>query len=791
MNDSIDSNTDSDARHTVSSFKSDSTSKRHTHSRSLSFSGSESDVPSRDAAKKPKNITIIREFFSLCFFLVHSESYALIVAIPAVLWCVLQIFSQRKMFGPEFSEWNILDIACYTLDCVLLNSVLCGSVFIPIILSYGKRSMPMLPMYMLFTLGTATWSTISSAFLRYWIPLVNLLMPLYLFAFVFIVYVSIKVHQLRLMTWSKIVAWYVPFVVNLMLVDFLLQRYFIVRDTSTLTFFYKIVVRFLLVPLLYTFQVFLARVICVSVRTLPPNQRLALSVTPTFFRCCLARILVARGGTFGQIIVMLCISSLNDIVMRLTIEIRDRIAMAAAEGLVSMIKYPFKRTHITPEAPPATPDDCFTAFPDAMRALITFNSTIALSLDGSSQSPFDLLRLGQADGYLAPAPGSTLPLVPCAALTPATARVYIGYGRLLFIMMAMGARFPVSAVPITWIKLLSRHSSATTSTGELSDLMRPVRRGFWSAVDHTLPAEAQTLSAALLREILCYPEVSFRAVEFLDLLHPVPPLPRGSLALLENVLLDWEMAEPARLHDLTVSVLGADAHLAGLESVEVLPGAPADVLPTPSMKIWLAPAQDEGELRVALLRQCGVGKKHPIFAAIKDIVDSTVALGPVTVKILYNGIEITAADGAGHAALAQDRYGVGEVVYYPHQDLANMHTAVLTNEMIIDSATIFSVSLMTFFYNFIFRWADVDRAFFLETLTLLTTQIAFAVTVDVLTVFILSIRNISRGQQSRFRVVWNDRSRNFLIQILLGNVIMVMFFTYRMFYALHGTWHEV
>ncbi|KAG9390046.1 hypothetical protein J8273_8083 [Carpediemonas membranifera] len=736
-----------------------------------------------------ENINRLKEVMSITFFIIHAEFYALLVSTPTIIWCFLQIVSEKNMFDGSFSDWSSSDIFFYTIDTSIMNMVLCSSAAIPIILAYGRAAMRILPMFLFVFIALMVWTTIASSFLRHWVDLVTLLFPLYIFAALFVIYTSYMVHRLHLMQWYKVFVWYIPFLLNLALVDFLLHRYFRTDDTGWLTFAYRVSIRFIIVPGIYTAQIFIARVVCVSLFTLPENQRLSLSVIPTFFRCAVARVLVARGGTYSQIVIMLFISAANDILMRVTIRYRDKFAIDNIKRVYNAIRRPFGRATVAPTTTPYMGVDAPESFAKTMTALVTADSVFVLGTTvDHTATPYDMLFLGEKEGFLVACSTATeIPVLPSRGVRgpdgkpdPAIEDIYMGYGRLLCIMTVAGLNLPAEAVPSKFTELLSRApASALKVQPELRDAMTCVRSGFWTAFDHFMMDNAGVVDNPTMRSLLCCPP-PVSAAFFMDKVRPFPRGSRRMRNIISKILSGWETHDPRSLAELVHTVMGSDVDNIPNYSIEVSLDPVPKRQPVPTNKIFIDLVRSDIELTILLKQQCDVRLKPPIFGLVRHITDR-LKPGPIVVQVHYWGLQLdSATDDAMRTLMAATVVG--------EQELFDSHTAVLTNEMIIDSATIFSVSWMVFAFNLIFK-RDTLHTFWSGWIQLLVTQIAFAVLVDFVSVFAWSLPNLRRRNRSLFRVVWDDRARNFLMQIMTGNIIMTMFFTYRMFLALAGSWH--
>ncbi|KAG9394713.1 hypothetical protein J8273_3686 [Carpediemonas membranifera] len=284
------------------------------------------------------NGSVLYRFLSkvekLAVFQLHTELYAVIIAIPSILWCAFQALSQRQIFNTEgFETWPVRDIVFYTIDSVCINAWVLPYCYVPILLAYWNKKAALIGIGLAaFDTIVIIWSSLASSFLRRWVPLDILLVPLYLGAFVFIAYLAISSHVAKLLKAWKIIFWYVPFVICLFLIDLvILSLYFSqdVSDTSTSAVLRRVIVRVFVVPAFTLIFTFTARTVAIYMDNVPNNQRLALTVNSTAFRSMIGRILTANTSSYAETLLMLVLTLFSDTLLRVTSMWRDIIFIRA------------------------------------------------------------------------------------------------------------------------------------------------------------------------------------------------------------------------------------------------------------------------------------------------------------------------------------------------------------------------------------------------------------------------------------------------------------------------------
>ncbi|KAG9389836.1 hypothetical protein J8273_8515 [Carpediemonas membranifera] len=129
-----------------------------------------------------------------------------------------------------------------------------------------------------------------------------------------------------------------------------------------------------------------------------------------------------------------------------------------------------------------------------------------------------------------------------------------------------------------------------------------------------------------------------------------------------------------------------------------------------------------------------------------------------------------------------------EIAHSKEVDLYQLYTGFITNESIMDSSCIISVTFITFGYNLIFGGGNQNDL--VHAAIVCAMQVIFAVLTDAFTILVWALPQLVKGRKPVFLTVWHSRAHNILAHLFLANVCAVLFFTYRVFLALNGTWHK-
>ncbi len=132
-----------------------------------------------------------------------------------------------------------------------------------------------------------------------------------------------------------------------------------------------------------------------------------------------------------------------------------------------------------------------------------------------------------------------------------------------------------------------------------------------------------------------------------------------------------------------------------------------------------------------------------------------------------------------------------EPVDYDHDngtnDMYSIYTSFLTNESIVDSACIISVTIFTIAYHLIFNNADKDSL--VRACIVCGLQVIFAIITDIITSFTWSLPQLLRGEETMIVKLWRGRANNMMWHLWTANWSSVVYCSYRVYMALHGAWH--